>query len=120
MMSTICRGATERWRFAPPRDGPNRDSRDLRGDLGNDPTGKVRDDPLALPVHPGDLALDFAQQADAVFGRRFIPAHEPLEANGQTIEFRPFKSIHLRHLTPVPITGASVIDTTNNCNLAAR
>jgi hypothetical protein len=32
-----------------------------------------------------------------VFWRRFIPAHEPPEANGQTIELRPFKCIHLRH-----------------------
>ena len=61
----------------------------------NEAPRKMGNDPRALPVNPSDLVVDPPQQADAVFSGSVALVLEFAEASGQTIKFRPFKTIHL-------------------------
>jgi hypothetical protein len=61
----------------------------------NEAPRKMRDDPSPLPVNPSDLVIDPPQQAETVFRGGFALVPEFADAGGQTIKFRPFKTIHL-------------------------
>jgi hypothetical protein len=64
----------------------------------NETPRKMRNDPRALPVNPSDLVVDPPQQADTVFTGSVALVLEFAEESGQTIKFRPFKTIHSHHL----------------------